>query len=176
MSDPNPLEALIGISQDFPKHSASIARKVAADDSIEREIGIMQRQVNNLKNSVWVNGRVLSEKDMNAFRYEALLLGYISVHSRDSHSRISGSLLSIMREERRRMLSLTALGLTPEQAFTLLTDDDIITAMTEPDPMEGLVDASDKIEGGGVITWWNNIEKDKRFVLSRYGNSVAIYS
>jgi hypothetical protein len=69
-----------------------------------------------------------------------------------------------MREERRRMLSLTSLGLTPEQAFTLLTDDDIITAMTEPDPMEGLVDASDKIEGGGVITWWNNIEKDKRYV------------
>jgi UDP-glucose:glycoprotein glucosyltransferase len=70
-----------------------------------------------------------------------------------------------MREERRRMLSLTSLGLTPEQAFTLLTDDDIITAMTEPDPMEGLVDASDKIESGGVITWWNNIEKDKRFVV-----------
>ena len=69
-----------------------------------------------------------------------------------------------MREERRRGLSLTSLGLTPEQAFTLLTDDDIITAMTEADPMEGLVDASDKTEGGGVITWWNNIEKDKRFV------------
>jgi len=79
MSDPNPLEALIGISQDFPKHSASIARKVASDDSIEREVGILQRQVNNLKNSVWVNGRVLSEKDMNAFRQVGRPVRWLSI-------------------------------------------------------------------------------------------------
>ena len=79
MSDPNPLEALIGISQDFPKHSAIIARKVASDDSIEREVGILQRQVNNLKNSVWVNGRVLSEKDMNAFRQVGRPVRWLSI-------------------------------------------------------------------------------------------------
>lgn len=71
-------------------------------------------------------------------------------------------MLSIVREERQRMMALTSLGLTPDQAFNLLTDDDIATAMTEPEPMMGIVDAGDKIEGGGVITWWNNIEKDKR--------------
>jgi UDP-glucose:glycoprotein glucosyltransferase len=61
------------------------------------------------------------------------------------------------------MLALTSLGLTPDQAFSLLTDDDIVTGMTEPEPMMGIVDAGDEIEGGGVITWWNNIEKDKRW-------------
>jgi hypothetical protein len=74
------------------------------------------------------------------------------------------SLLSIIRSERHLVRSLTSLGLTPAQAFNLLTDDDIITAMTETDPMEGLVDSSDKQEGGGVVVWWNDIEKDKRSV------------
>jgi UDP-glucose:glycoprotein glucosyltransferase len=59
-------------------------------------------------------------------------------------------------------LSLTSLGLTPRQAFELVSDAVIGQAQTEDDPGEGIVDASDRIEGGGVITWWNDIEKDKK--------------
>lgn len=33
----------------------------------------------------------------------------------------------------------------------------------EDDMGEGLVDASDRIEGGDVIVYWNDIEKDKRY-------------
>ena len=28
--------------------------------------------------------------------------------------------------------------------------------------LDGIFDASDRIEGGGVVIWWNNIEKDSR--------------
>ena len=76
---------------------------------------------------------------------------------------LTASLLSVLREERDHILSLVSLGLTPKQAFELITDPLIGQAQVEDDPTEGLVDASDREEGGGVITYWNDIEKDKRF-------------
>ena len=60
------------------------------------------------------------------------------------------------------MLSLTSLGLTPKQAYDLISDPAIGQAQTEEEPGEGLLDASDRIEEGNAITWWNDIEKDKR--------------
>jgi len=67
MSDPNPLSALIGISQDFPKHSASIARKVKSDEWIEREVAINQAKA-DVKSAFWVNGRIVTDKELDAFR------------------------------------------------------------------------------------------------------------
>jgi UDP-glucose:glycoprotein glucosyltransferase len=32
--------------------------------------------------------------------------------------------------------------------------------------LEGYFDASDRIEGGNTIVWWNDFEKDTRCVLS----------
>lgn len=61
------------------------------------------------------------------------------------------------------MLSLIDLGFTPQQAFELISDPLIGLAQTEEDAGEGIFDASDRIEGGDVITWWNDIEKDKRY-------------
>jgi UDP-glucose:glycoprotein glucosyltransferase len=72
-------------------------------------------------------------------------------------------MLKIARTERQYIMSLVSLGLTPKQAFDLISDPLIGEAQTEEDPLEGLVDASDRPEAEGqVITWWNDIEKDKR--------------
>lgn len=71
-------------------------------------------------------------------------------------------LLKTIREERDLILSLLDLGLTPKQAFELISDHLIGGAQVEDDPGEGFVDASDRIEGEGVITWWNDVEKDAR--------------
>jgi UDP-glucose:glycoprotein glucosyltransferase len=60
------------------------------------------------------------------------------------------------------MLSLISLGLTPAQAYHLLTDETVGASQTDSDPTVGLVDSSDRIEGGNVILWWNDIEKDSR--------------
>jgi hypothetical protein len=53
--------------------------------------------------------------------------------------------------------------MTPRQAFELISDPIVGTAQTEDDPGEGTVDASDRFEGEQVITWWNDITKDKRY-------------
>lgn len=78
---------------------------------------------------------------------------------------IRSSLLKLIREERDLILDLNSLGLTTKQAFELISDPIIGEAQTDDDPGEGFVDASDRFEEGGVITWWNDIEKDKRWVF-----------
>lgn len=67
-----------------------------------------------------------------------------------------------IRRERHRILSLVSLGLTPKQAFELLSSPDVGKEQTEAEPVDGLVDASDRPEGDNAIIWWNDIEKDKR--------------
>lgn len=71
-------------------------------------------------------------------------------------------LLKHFRAEKKLATDLTSLGLTPKQAFTLLSDPVIGSKQTAEDPGEGVVDASDRPEDGEVIVWWNNIEKDSR--------------
>jgi|HubBroStandDraft_1064217.scaffolds.fasta_scaffold678072_2 UDP-glucose:glycoprotein glucosyltransferase len=59
------------------------------------------------------------------------------------------------------MLSLTQLGLSRSQALELLTHP-AVSGAQENDLLDGIFDASDRPEGGDVIMWWNNIEKDER--------------
>ena len=70
--------------------------------------------------------------------------------------------MKALREEQDLVLSLVETGLTPKQAFELISDPVIGQIQTEDDPAEGIVDASDRIEEGKAITWWNDIEKDSR--------------
>jgi UDP-glucose:glycoprotein glucosyltransferase len=60
------------------------------------------------------------------------------------------------------MHSLNSLGLTPSQAVELLTHPAVAAAQNDKGVVDGLFDASDRPEEGGVIVWWNDIEKDKR--------------
>ena len=55
------------------------------------------------------------------------------------------------------------MGLTPKQAFQLLSDPIIGQKQTGEEAGEGVVDASDRPEGGDVVVWWNDIEKDSRY-------------
>jgi hypothetical protein len=72
------------------------------------------------------------------------------------------SLLKAIRAEKKLATSLVSLGLTPKQSFQLLSDPVIGQRQTAEEPGEGVVDASDRHEGGGVVVWWNDIEKDSR--------------
>jgi UDP-glucose:glycoprotein glucosyltransferase len=73
------------------------------------------------------------------------------------------SLLKVVRAEKKLATSLVSLGLTPKQSFQLLADPVIGQKQTAEEPGEGVVDASDRPEGGGVVVWWNDIEKDSRY-------------
>jgi UDP-glucose:glycoprotein glucosyltransferase len=73
-------------------------------------------------------------------------------------------LLRILHKERTVMSSLTSLGLSRVEAVELLTHPAINAAHGEKNVLDGLYDASDRPEEGGVITWWNDMQKDSRCV------------
>ena len=72
------------------------------------------------------------------------------------------------------MLSLMSLGLSSEQAIELLTHMTIAKAQSESGALDGLFDASDRLEGGGVIGWLNDFETDERY--SKWGGNLKIVS
>ena len=55
-----------------------------------------------------------------------------------------------------------SLGLSSEQALQLLTHTAIAKAQSAGGALDGLFDASDRAEGGGVIGWLNDFETDDR--------------
>jgi len=61
------------------------------------------------------------------------------------------------------MASFTSFGLTPKQAVELLSHESIFAAQREGGAVEGILDASDREEGGDVIIWWNDMEKDQMY-------------
>ena len=75
-------------------------------------------------------------------------------------------LLRILRKERQTILSLTSLGLSASQAIDLVADPSIgraASAQPGSGTLDGYFDASDREEGGDVLLWWNDIEKDRRY-------------
>lgn len=69
------------------------------------------------------------------------------------------------------MLSLRELGLSSAQAVDVMSWSAERTGAAPETVLEGYFDASDRIEGGGVIAWFNNIEKDSRY--ARWPTSLA---
>jgi UDP-glucose:glycoprotein glucosyltransferase len=75
------------------------------------------------------------------------------------------SLLRILRKEREIVGQISDLGLSAPQAIDLLTHEAVMLSQAENRVVNGLFDASDRPEGGGIIMWWNDLEKDSRFVV-----------
>lgn len=113
------------------------------NESIEEELHNNSIKVQRGISVVWFNGLQMDAKDVNPF-----------------------DLLRTMRKERNVIQSLTSLGLQRSQAFDLLTHPAVSLAHKESSVMETLFDASDRPEGGDVIVWWNDMEKDSRLVPS----------
>jgi len=60
------------------------------------------------------------------------------------------------------MHSLTSLGLLPGEAFNLISHPSLGTSPSNIGVVNDLFDASDRPEGGNLVFWWNDIEKDDR--------------
>ncbi|KAF9495097.1 glycosyltransferase family 24 protein [Pleurotus eryngii] len=136
----DPLGALTQLSQNFPKYAPSLSRRVVVNDSVRQEIGSNQVQVQGGINMMWLNGASVQDKDVTPF-----------------------ALLRLIQRERQIVDSLTSLGLSNGQAVELLTHPTIAEAQSSSATLDGMFDASDRIEGGDVIVFWNDIEKDKRY-------------
>ncbi|QRV75871.1 glycosyltransferase family 24 protein [Ceratobasidium sp. AG-Ba] len=158
MTSKEPLKALTHLSQNFPKHAVSLARRwdtnrteelATKHENIGEEVQANMHMVAGAGNMAWLNGMHISENDMNPL-----------------------SLLRLFRRERQVMSSLTNAGLTPEQAIGVLANGNIGKAATATSATDGVFDASDRLEGGKAITWLNDIEKDKRY--ARWPNSLTV--
>jgi UDP-glucose:glycoprotein glucosyltransferase len=78
LSSGDPLKALSHLSQNFPKHATSLARRWDTKrteelssklEDIEAEIQANMHMVSGVSNMVWMNGVALSDADMNPFRW-----------------------------------------------------------------------------------------------------------
>lgn len=72
------------------------------------------------------------------------------------------SLLRLLKKERTVVQSLRSFGLSNSQAFELLTHPAVAFSQKDSGMVEAVFDASDRPEGGSLILWWNNVEKDTR--------------
>ncbi|KAI0028565.1 glycosyltransferase family 24 protein [Vararia minispora EC-137] len=139
MESDNPLAALKQLSQDFPRYASSIARRVVPSVDITNEASLNSMYIPPGHTLVWLNGAPLAPDRMNPF-----------------------SLLRLIRKEEDVMLSLMKLGLLPNASFELMTHSTIDAPYTRSDVLEGIFDASDREEGGDLIIWLNDLEKDER--------------
>ncbi|KDR79892.1 hypothetical protein GALMADRAFT_242006 [Galerina marginata CBS 339.88] len=137
---PVPLTALTHLSQNFPKYATSLARRVVINESIADELQNNSIKVQRGLNAFWLNGLQLEAKDINPF-----------------------GLLRALKKERGVVRTLVAQGLQRSQAFDLLTHPAIAATQKNSGLVEALFDASDRPEGGDVIVWWNDMEKDSRY-------------
>ncbi|KAI9511020.1 UDP-glucose:glycoprotein glucosyltransferase-domain-containing protein [Russula earlei] len=144
-----PLETLRQLVQDFPRYAISLSRRIVPQSGLLQEIAINSRMIQPGINAVWLNGAQLSAEDINPH-----------------------SLLRLVRKERDIMLSLTSLGLLPNEAFDLITHPSLGTSARDNGVVDGLFDASDRPEGGDLIFWWNDIEKDSRY--ARWQSSLFV--
>ncbi|EGC42348.1 UDP-glucose:glycoprotein glucosyltransferase [Histoplasma capsulatum var. duboisii H88] len=138
MSSDDPFATLLRLSQDFPRHSSAIA---GASRTSEFTQEFEQNKDNHLqtgRNVIWVNGLQMEAQTVDAF-----------------------SLLDHLRRERKLINDLRKFGLSARQAVDLLTNPTISKSLGTDDSIR--YDYRDDLEGGGVIVWLNDLEKDHRY-------------
>ncbi len=137
MSSEDPLGTLLKLSQDFPKHSSTIlSHNVTAP--FESEFTANRKSLPAGHSMVWINGVQLDARQMDAF-----------------------SLLEHLRRERKLINGLRKLGLSGPEAVKLLSHPAVAASQADGEPQR--FDFRDTLEGGQVIIWLNNLEKDKRY-------------
>jgi UDP-glucose:glycoprotein glucosyltransferase len=138
MQSENPLDTLVKLSQDFPKYSSAIASNNATKEFVNEHEYNRAQLVPAGMNVMWLNGVQLIERQIEAL-----------------------DLLDILRKERKLIGGVRDLGLTAPEAIQLLSHNEIATAKADGDVQR--FDWRDDIEGGNVVIWLNDIEKDKRY-------------
>ncbi|KAK6579958.1 hypothetical protein PZA11_007666 [Diplocarpon coronariae] len=138
MQSENSLDSLVKLSQDFPKYSSAISSHNVSSKFIAEHQFNRDQMVPAGKNIIWMNGVQLMDREIEAL-----------------------DLLDIFRKERKLINGVKELGLTGPQAIQLLSHPEI--SMVNAESAAPRFDWRDDAEGGNVILWMNNIEKDKRY-------------
>ena len=138
MASEDPFETLLKVSQDFPKHSSMITKRNASLDFMNEHSNNRDIFLPAGYNVIWMNGQQVQSRQMDAF-----------------------ALLEQLRRERSIVGNLRSLGLSGSEAVGILSHPSIAEAKLEGDSQR--YDYRDELEGGNVIIWLNDIEKDKRY-------------
>ncbi|KAL9000818.1 MAG: hypothetical protein Q9169_000572, partial [Polycauliona sp. 2 TL-2023] len=138
MGSDDPFDALIKVSQDFPKHSAAITKSNVSESLLFEHRNNREVLLPAGYNVVWMNGMQIDARQMDAF-----------------------ALLERMRRERTLIGSLRDIGFSGPEAVQLLSQPSIAESKVESEAQR--YDYRDGVEGGNIIIWVNNIEKDKRY-------------
>ncbi|KAJ9665182.1 killer toxin resistant protein [Coniosporium apollinis] len=133
-----PLDTLLKLSQDFPKHSSAIAAHNLTSEFLAEHSNNAELALPPGYNVFWINGVQVDPRKIDAF-----------------------SLLDHLRRERRLINGLQGLGFSGPEAISVLSHTAIAEAQAEDEPQR--YDYRDGPEGGNVIMWLNDIEKDKRY-------------
>lgn len=138
MNNADPLETFLKVTQDFPKHSSAIAAHNATTEFLQEFHSNRAAMLPAGYNVLWINGVQMSQRQIDAF-----------------------SLLEHLRKERKLITRFRDLGLSAQDAVSLLWHPALAEAQATGEPQR--YDYRDEIEGRGVIIWLNNLEKDKRY-------------
>ena len=138
MASENPFSALIKVSQDFPKHSSSISKMNISTELVSEHHSNREIFLPAGYNAVWMNGMQIEARQMDAF-----------------------ALLEQLRRERKLMKGFQNVGLSGLEAVSLISHLAITESKAEGEAQR--YDYRDTLEGGNIIIWLNNIEKDKRY-------------
>ncbi|KAK4161645.1 family 24 putative glycosyltransferase [Cladorrhinum sp. PSN259] len=139
MKSDNPFETLIKLTQDFPKYSTSLVSQNVSEDFVTEHQANRQVLVPEGVNVLWMNGVQLIDRQIQPF-----------------------GLIDMLSRERKLINGVLDLGLTGQQAISLLGHSEIAEARSGDDEPRRF-DWRDDIEEGEVIVWLNNLEKDKRY-------------
>ncbi|AEO67685.1 glycosyltransferase family 24 protein [Thermothielavioides terrestris NRRL 8126] len=139
MQSESPFDTLLKLTQDFPKYSNSLgAHNVSAKFAAEYEEN--QKMLGpDGRNILWMNGVQLVDRQIQPF-----------------------GLVDVLKRERKLIKGVLDLGLTGQQAVSLLGHTEVAQAKSgDEEPRR--FDWRDRLEDGRVIIWLNNLEKDKRY-------------
>ncbi|KGY14588.1 hypothetical protein PABG_12541 [Paracoccidioides brasiliensis Pb03] len=138
MSSDDPLATLLRLSQDFPRHSSAIAGRNATPEFIKEFHENQAAQLPVGLNTMWINGMQIDPNNIDAF-----------------------FLLSHLRQERKLINRFREFGLSARQAVGLFSDPAVSKTQAADDSLR--YQYRDDFEGGGVIIWMNNLEKDHQY-------------
>ncbi|KAL4785908.1 UDP-glucose:glycoprotein glucosyltransferase-domain-containing protein [Aspergillus varians] len=134
----DPLDTLVRLSQDFPKYSSTIAAYNTSAKLLREIKANRLEMIPSGTNALWINGVEIDPRQIDAF-----------------------FLVDHLRRERKLIESFRRLGLSAKEAVGLLTHETITESVAQDTSQR--YDYRDDIEGGGVIIWLNDLEKDAKY-------------
>ena len=138
MDSDDPFATLLNVLQDFPRYASRIAAHRSTPDLVNEMASNLRYASGLPRNSLFINGAQVNSRETDAF-----------------------SLVDQLRRERRLVEKFGASGFSADQMVNILAHDSVVSAQSRDEAVR--YDYRDNLEGGGVIIWANDLEKDARY-------------